>query len=86
LEINMSAQILALKPAADAQKDEVIIHVRYHPNADCAMIDECPEHLNPKQWLAHLWAAAPDYYLGLMGGRGCFRIPRDTYEAIRATA
>jgi hypothetical protein len=82
----MTAQILALKPVADARKDEVIIHVRYHPNADCAMIDERPDHLNPKQWLAHLWAAAPDHYLGLMGGRGFFRIPRDKFEEIRAKA
>ena len=82
----MSAQVLALKPASNTKPDDVLIHVRFHPNADVLTISERPVHLNPNEWLAHLWAAAPEYYLGLSGGRGFFRIPRDAYDTIRAKA
>jgi hypothetical protein len=82
----MSAQVLVLKPASQSKQDDVLVHVRYHPNADVATIGECPDHLTPQQWLGHLWRAVPGLYLGLSGGRGFFRIPRDTFEAIRAKA
>jgi hypothetical protein len=82
----MSAQVLALKPAGNTREDDVLIHVRYHPNADVSTIDACPEHLSPKEWLAHLWTAAPQHYLGLSGGRGFFRIPRSAYEDILSKA
>jgi hypothetical protein len=84
----MNAQILALKPAGNPKEkeDDVLIHVRYHPNADVSTIDACPKHLSPKAWLALLWTEAPSHYLGLSGGRGFFRIPRSAYEAILSKA
>jgi hypothetical protein len=84
----MSAQVLALKPVSNTQEkeDDVLIHVRYHPNADVYMIDACPKHLTPQQWLGVLWTEAPSQYLGLSGGRGFFRIPRSAYEAILSKA
>jgi hypothetical protein len=79
----MSAQVVALRPAGQSKPDDdVLIHVRFHPNAAVFMIDKRPEHLTPGDWLARLWEAAPSHYLGLSGGRGFFRIPRNTFDAI----
>jgi hypothetical protein len=82
----MSAQILAMNLVSSSKQDNVLIHVRYHPNSDVSMIDERPGHLSPKEWLAHLWTEAPQCYLGLSGGRGFFRIPRETFDAILGKA
>jgi hypothetical protein len=82
----MSAQILAVNPAAGSKQDDVLIHVRYHPNADVSTIDKLPAHLSPKEWLAHLWTAVPKCYRGLSGGRGFFRIPRETFDALLSKA
>jgi hypothetical protein len=82
----MNAKVLALKPAATIKEEDVLIHVRYHPNSDVAMIDACPDHLSLKDWLGLLWTEAPSRYLGLSGGRGFFRIPRSEYEAILSKA
>jgi hypothetical protein len=82
----MTAQILVVNPARSSKQDNVLIHVRYHPNADVSTIDKLPAHLSPKEWLARLWMAVPECYLGLSGGRGFFRIPRETFEAILSKA
>jgi hypothetical protein len=84
----MRAEVVVLNPANQNQSkpDDMLIHVRYHPNADVNTIDERPEHLTPKAWLGLLWTEAPQHYLGLSGGRGFFRIPRETYDAIRSKA
>jgi hypothetical protein len=63
--------------------DDVIIHIRFHPNADVAWMGvEPPEHVSWKDLYTHLRMEAYDYYRGLAGGRGFFRIPRATYDAI----
>jgi hypothetical protein len=82
----MNARVVALKPAASTKEEDVLIHVRYHPNSDVKTIDACPSHLSPKDWLGLLWTEAPSHYLGLSGGRGFFRIPKSEYEAILSKA
>lgn len=72
--------------AAEANEPEVLIHVRFHPNSDVAMIGEQPEHLKPHEWYARLCEGAYMHYLGLAGGRGFFRIPRSKFNAILAEA
>ena len=66
-----------------AKPDDVLIHVRFHPNADIASVaGECPEHISPKDWYTLLRREAPDCYQTFAGGRGFFRIPRSTFNAI----
>jgi hypothetical protein len=66
-----------------AKSDDVLIHVRFHPNADIAsMAGECPEHISPKDWYTLLHKEAPGCYQAFAGGRGFFRIPRSTFNAI----
>jgi hypothetical protein len=78
----MNAHVVPLKPVSAVKQEDVLIHVRFHPNSDIWMIDKRPDHLSPKDWMARLWSAFPDYYLGLSGGRGFFRIPQDKFAAI----
>jgi hypothetical protein len=71
------------EPKFASAPDDVLIHIRFHPNADIASISvEPPKHLNWKDLYTHLRMEAADYYRGLAGGRGFFRIPRATYDAI----
>jgi hypothetical protein len=70
----------------EANEPEVLIHVRFHPNADIAMIDEQPRHLTAHEWFTRLCEGANNHYRALAGGRGFFRIPRSTYDAIVAKA
>lgn len=75
-------------PAAQVNEKpaEVLIHVRYQPNAQIFSIDECPKTLSPRDWLDRLLAGASEHYQTLAGGRGFFRIPRDRFEAILAVS
>lgn len=82
----MSAEVVAIHRAGAEKADDVLIHVRFHPNSDVSMIDQTPAHLTPKDWLAVLWTAVPDCYRGLSGGRGFFRIPRDAFDVILSKA
>lgn len=67
----------------EPQPDDVLIHVRFHPSADiAAVIGERPEHVSPKDWYTLLRREVPDCYQGFAGGRGFFRIPRSTYDAL----
>jgi hypothetical protein len=73
----------AYEPKFEPRPDDVLIHIRFHPNADIASVSvEPPEHISLKDLYTHLRMEAYDYYRGLAGGRGFFRIPRATYDAI----
>ena len=80
----MTAQARLKTPSAETDKkpDEVLIHVRFHPNADIFSIDKCPEQVSSRDWFNRLREAAPETYQVLAGGRGFFRIPRSRFEAI----
>jgi hypothetical protein len=87
----MSAQALrVVREVIDAEvtraEPEVLVHVRFHPNADVAMIGEQPEYVSPQAWFNLLSKGALDYYRALAGGRGFFRIPKSTFDAIAAKA
>ncbi|GEM_PF-3098874 len=71
-------------PAArgEAKSDEVLIHVRFHPNAEVNTIDQCPEHLTRKDWFYRLCYGAPQNYQTFAGGRGFFRLKKSCFEAI----
>lgn len=62
--------------------DEVLIHVRFQPNADVWTIDSCPEGVSPKAWYERLLAGAASCYQALSNGRGFFRIPAATFATI----
>jgi hypothetical protein len=65
-----------------AQADEVLVHVRFHPNAEISSIGEKPENLSAGAWFKHLLNTASPHYQVLAGGRGFFRIPRSSFETI----
>jgi hypothetical protein len=75
-----------LRVVAEAKEPDVLVHVRFHPNADVAMIGEKPDHLTPQQWYNRLCEGALSHYLALAGGRGFFRVPQSTFDAILAKA
>lgn len=80
----MNAQVKIKMPitVVEEKPEEVLIHVRYLPNADIFSIDARPEQLSASEWFKRLSAAAPQHYQALAGGRGFFRIPRQTFDAI----
>jgi hypothetical protein len=83
----MSAKALrVVRVAPETAEPEVLIHVRFHPNADVATVGEQPEHLRPQAWFNLLCEGALDHYRGLAGGRGFFRIPKSKYDAILTKA
>lgn len=65
----------------EAKCDEVLIHVRFHPNAEVNTIDH-PEHLHRQDWFVRLRYGAPLNYQTFAGGRGFFRLQRSCFEAI----
>jgi len=83
----MSALAKLATPAADdlEKPEEVLIHVRYAPNAEIVTIDKRPDHLSSRAWLDLLLAGASQHYQILAGGRGFFRIPVATFQAIQAS-
>jgi hypothetical protein len=80
------ARILPDEDSAERQQpavtDEILVHVRFLPNAEIFSIDEKPESLSAREWFNRLLAAASPHYQVLAGGRGFFRIPRASFEAI----
>jgi hypothetical protein len=50
------------------------------------MIDERPQHPSLHAWYTRLCEGAYNHYRGLAGGRGFFRIPRSTFDAIMSKA
>ena len=65
-----------------AEADVVLVHVRFHPNAEISSIGEKPENLSAGAWFKHLLNTASPHYQVLAGGRGFFRIPRSSFETI----
>jgi hypothetical protein len=66
----------------EGKPDVVLIHVRFHPNAQIFTIDSRPEHISPQDWFYLLCYAAPQQYQVFAGGRGFFRMRRGHFEAI----
>jgi hypothetical protein len=67
---------------SEGKCDEVLIHVRFHPNGLVNTIDHCPENLSLQDWFYRLCYAAPANYQVFAGGRGVFRMQRSCFEAI----
>ncbi|MEP9355072.1 hypothetical protein ABLE93_15905 [Xanthobacter sp. KR7-65] len=68
--------------ASAKRPDDVLIHVRFSPNADVFTIDALPEGLTQKAWFERLVLGAAPYYRTLSNGRGFFRIPAEVFAAI----
>ena len=62
--------------------DDVLVHVRYHPNGEIFSIGERPARLSAREWLTYLLDAASPHYQLFAGGRGFFRIPRPKFETM----
>lgn len=61
---------------------DVLIHVRFNPNAEIFTIDRLPEGVAPKAWYERLLAGASTYYQTLSNGRGFFRIPAQVFAGL----
>jgi hypothetical protein len=75
-----------IQVVAKAKEPEVLIHLRFTPSGSVGTIAEKPEHLNPQEWYTRLCEGASDRYRAFAGGRGFFRIPQSTFDAILAKA
>lgn len=64
--------------------DDVLIHVRFHPNAEVWTIDSCPEGVSATAWYERLLAGASTYYKTLANGRGFFRLPASLFSSLSA--
>ncbi len=62
--------------------DDVLVHVRFHPNGEIFSIGERPARLGAREWLTYLLQMASPHYQTFAGGRGFFRIPRPKFEAM----
>ncbi len=62
----------------------VIIHVRFAPNALVVEISERPTGLSPQDWFNYLCDKAGTDYQPLSGGRGVFRLTRAQVDALKA--
>jgi hypothetical protein len=63
---------------------DVIIHVRFAPNAAVVEISERPTALSPQDWYNYLCDKAGTDYQPLSGGRGVFRLTRARVDALKA--
>jgi len=61
--------------------DDVIIHVRFHPDSRVWEIAERPAALDKEQWFKLLCARFGAKYQTRAGGRGFFRISKVELEA-----
>jgi hypothetical protein len=68
----------------DAQN--VLIHVRFAPNAAVVEISERPAGVSGQDWFYLLSDKAASVYQPLAGGRGVFRLTRAAVDAIKAEA
>jgi len=75
-----------IKAEPEAKSHDVLLHVRYSPDASIFFIDSCPSCLSSDDWLKLLLAEASDCYRALAGGRGFFRIPSERFSAILVKA
>ena len=69
---------------AAAGTAEVIIHVRFHPDARVWDIAERPESVDKEQWFKRLCACFGSKYQSRAGGRGFFRLTRAELESAKA--
>jgi hypothetical protein len=66
------------------ESQNVIIHVRFAPNASVVEISERPTALSPQEWFNCLCDKAGTDYQPLSGGRGVFRLTRAQVDALKA--
>ncbi len=66
------------------ESENVLIHVRFAPNAAVVEIGERPKALSPQAWFNHLCDQAGSAYQVFAGGRGVFRLTRGQVDAIKA--
>jgi hypothetical protein len=66
------------------ESQNVIIHVRFAPDATVVEISERPPALSPQDWFNCLSDKAGNAYQALSGGRGVFRLTRGEVDALKA--
>lgn len=61
---------------------DVIVNVRFFPDGTVNTIDNRPVDMSAQAWFHHLCRTAPNYFQALAGGRGHYRIPFESFQAI----
>lgn len=64
----------------------LLIHVRFAPNGIVTEIGERPEAATAQAWFDLLTVQAGETFQPLSGGRGVFRISRDSIDQLKASA
>jgi hypothetical protein len=64
---------------------DVMVHVRFAPNGVVTEIAERPTAATAQGWFDHLTAHVGEQFQPLSGGRGVFRIQRDSIEQLKAS-
>lgn len=80
--MNALTKIVAAGEAVVPEMDDVLVHVRFLPSSEIFTIDAKPEHLTPREWFERLYMGVPQHYYTRANGRGFFRMPRATFEAM----
>lgn len=81
----MNALAQRIEPISEApakKTDDILIHVRFAPNADILTIDRLPEGKSQKDWFEQLYANTSSHYQTFANGRGFFRIPAEVFAAL----
>ena len=68
----------------DAENQNVLIHVRFAPNAAVVEISERPPGMSGQDWFYFLSDKAASVYQPLAGGRGVFRLTRAAIDTLKA--
>jgi RNase P/RNase MRP subunit POP5 len=63
----------------------VLIHVRFAPNGAVTEIAERPESATAQVWFDYLTTQMGEAFQPLSGGRGVFRIERESVEQLKAS-
>ena len=68
------------------ESQNLLIHARFSPDGTVSEIGERPQGFTPQDWFNYLSIEAAAAYQALAGGRGVFRLTRESVDAFKASA
>ena len=68
------------------ESQKLLIHARFAPDGTVNEIGERPQGFTPQDWFNYLSIEAASAYQALAGGRGVFRLTRESVDAYKASA
>jgi hypothetical protein len=68
------------------ESQNLLIHARFSPDGTVSEIGDRPQGFTPQDWFNYLSIEAGAAYQVLAGGRGVFRLTRESVDAFKASA